>query len=205
MLVAICPNSSSAQNLLSNPGFEDPITFDGMPYIGSWEGFRSEFGTEVANSFVNPRSGAQHLELRINNRDNVDAGVFQDVPVTVGKEYVFSGWQMTPSNPFDVRVEMRIEWRSATAEIARTPNLTTNPTDSYAAVSISGFAPVGAELARLVYFIQSYGPEPTNTGFVYVDDMFFGVVPEPSSLGLLAAVAALALGRRSVLRRPASR
>ncbi len=31
--------SAMAQNQFGNPGFEDPITFDGPPFIGSWEGF----------------------------------------------------------------------------------------------------------------------------------------------------------------------
>jgi hypothetical protein len=201
LLASTCSNSSFAQNLLANPGFEDGLTFEGEEFVGSWEGFSSLLDTFVGNSFNEPRNGVQHLELRINGRDNAFSGVFQDVPVTVGTEYVFGGWQKTPSTPFDVAVEMRIEWVNASGSVfLRTPNLTTKPTDSYASVSLSGFAPPGAEFARLVYAIGSFGPELTNTGTVFVDDMFFSVVPEPSSLGLFGFTA-LALGRRSVLRR----
>ena len=46
-------------------------------------------------------------------------------------------------------------------------------------------APAGADLARVVYAIQTFGPEPSNTGTVYVDDVAL-VVPEPSSMALLA-------------------
>jgi hypothetical protein len=140
------------------------------------------------------------LTLRITDRDNVFAGVFQDVPVTGGTEYVFSGWHMSLSAPFDAGIEMRIEWLDATvAEIERTPSLMVPPPTSYAAVSLSGLAPAGAEFARLVYYVQTFGPEPTNTGTVFVDDMFFGAVPEPTSMGLLA-LAGLVFARRSVLR-----
>jgi hypothetical protein len=64
----------------------------------------------------------------------------------------------------------RREWRRAGA---------------YAPFSLTATAPAGAEIARIVYAIQSFSPGPTNTGTVYVDDLTF--VPEPSSLTLLLA------------------
>jgi hypothetical protein len=200
LLFSACPVATFGQNLLANPGFEEPITFEGTTFIGSWEGFNLGVRATVGNSPTMPRTGAGHVELAIVDNDNAYAGVFQDVAVTPGVEYVFGGRVMTTSDPFDVAVEMRLEWRSATAEISRTPNLSMAPTDTYTAVSLSGYAPIGAEVARVVYAIQSFGPQPTNTGIVYLDDMFFSVVPEPSSLGLLA-FASLALGSRSAVRR----
>jgi hypothetical protein len=167
LILCASSNFSHAQNLLANPGFEEPITFDGLPYVGSWEGFNSGVGTFVENNFGMPRSGVQHLLLRIEEKDTSFAGVFQDVPVTAGTEYVFSGWHMTPSNPFDARMEVRIEWLSETTEIARTPNLTVIPTDSYMAFSLSGFAPIGSVFARVLYDIHTFGSEPTNSGTVF--------------------------------------
>jgi len=198
--IGLAGSSALAENRLANPGFEDPITFDGPPFIGSWEGFSGGAGSAAGNSAVQPRSGAQHLELLIANTNNTFAGAFQDVPSLIpGTEGIFSGWHMTPSNPLDIGVEVRIEWRNSVSntEVGRTPNLTAHPTGQYSPFSLTAIVPAGADSARVVYAIQSFGPEPTNNGTVYVDDTAF--VPEPSMmlttiLGGLALVTAR--GRR---------
>jgi MYXO-CTERM domain-containing protein len=91
---------------------------------------------------------------------------------------------------------MRIEWRNSVTEteISRTPNLITTPslTTDYQQFSVSAPVPVGANLARIVYAIQTYDGGPGNTGTVYLDDASFEVVPEPAA-GLLGVIA-LALG-----------
>ena len=192
MGILVCALPSQAA-ILFNPGFEEPITYDGPPFVGSWEGFSGGAGAAAFNSTAMPRSGAQHLTLLITNTDNTFAGAFQDVPVTGGEFYTFGGFHMTPSSPFDVTAEIRIEWRDAFNEISRTQNLIPTLTGAYAEFSLSETAPAGAQFARVVYAIQSFTPEPTNTGTVYLDDVTF--VPEPSSLSLLAG-GALLLARR---------
>lgn len=185
-----------AQAQLANGGFEDPITSDGPPFVGFWEGFSGGPGAEAANDTVMPRSGAQHLRLSIFNTDNTFAGVFQDVPnLTPGSMGVFSGWNMTPSNPLDVTVEIRIEWRNSVSdtEVGRTPNMTPLLTGSYEQFTLSAMVPAGADTARVVYAIQSFTPEPTNTGTVYIDDVSF--VPAPA--GVVMGLGGLVLvGRR---------
>lgn len=171
---------------IANPGFEDPITFDGPPFVGSWEGFNAGAGSSAANSGTLFHGGAQSLELSINGVDNSFAGAFQDVPVTAGLDYTFSGWHTTTSSPLDLGVELRIEWRNAASntEVSRTPNLTTAPGATWSMFNLMATAPAGADLARVVYAIQTFGPEPSNTGTVYVDDV--ALVPEPASMALLA-------------------
>jgi hypothetical protein len=181
-------------NLIVNSGFEDPITFDGGPFVGFWEGFNGG-GATAANSTLFPRSGAQSLQLAINMTVNTFAGAFQDIPgLLPGTEYTFGGWHATPSNPFDVGVEIRIEWRNSVSnsEISRTPNLTPVPTGAYSLFSLNATVPAGADTARLVYAIQSFGGGPTHDGLAYVDDMSFAVVPEPST-ALLVLAGAFAL------------
>ena len=109
---------------------------------------------------------------------------------------------MSPSSPFDVGVEMRIEWRNSVSntEISRTPNSVIVPTNQYTQFSVASTVPAGVDIARLVYAIQSFGPEPTNTGIVFVDDAFYDAVPEPATIGLIgiAFVASVAMRRRKV-------
>jgi hypothetical protein len=193
--------TSFAANLLVNPGFEDPITSDGPPFIGFWEGFNGGPGSSAANSALMPRSGLQSLALSIVNTDNTFAGAFQDVAgLLSGTEYTFGGWHATPSSPLDLTVEVRIEWRNSgsNTEVSRTPNLTPVPSAVYSPFSLTAAVPVGADTARLVYAIQTFTGGPSNNGIVYVDDMSFAVVPEPSAMALFG-LGALALGamRRS--------
>src|SRR4030095_5412600 len=100
--------------LLVNGGFEAPITSDGPPFVGFWEGFNGAAVSSAANSTLNPRSGTQSLGLSISNTPNSFAGAFQDVlGVNAGAGYIFSGFHMTSSNPLNVGVEVRIEWRNS--------------------------------------------------------------------------------------------
>jgi hypothetical protein len=188
VVMALLNGSQAMANLLANPGFEDPITSDGAPFVGSWEGFSAGAGAQAINSMAMPRSGAQHADLSIFNVNNSFAGVFQDVPnLVAGMTGVFGGWHKTPSDPFDVGAEIRIEWRNSVSdmEISRTPNLTPVPTDQYRPFSLTAMVPAGADTARVVYAIQTFGPQPTNNGTVFLDDMYF-VIPEPTALSLLA-------------------
>ena len=194
-------NQAMAANQLVNPGFEDPVTSDGAPFIGFWEAFNGGGTATSANSTITPRSGAQDLRLEINNSNNNFAGAFQDAVVVPGNPALWSVWHMSPSSPFDVGVEMRIEWRNSVSntEISRTLNSVTVPTNQYTQFSVASTVPAGVDTARLVYAIQSFGPELTNTGIVFVDDAFYDAVPEPASATLLAlgAIGSLVFGRRS--------
>lgn len=188
--------SPALANDLANPGFEDPITFDGPPFVGTWEGFNGG-GAQASNSTLHPRTGNQSLSLSIFNTDNTFAGAFQDVPnLTAGDVGIFSGWHMTTSNPLDLDVEVRIEWRNSASntEVGRTPNLIPSVTDVYTQFSLTAEVPAGADLARVVYAIQTFSGGPTNNGTVFVDDTSF-VIPAPTSLALLGVAGAFA-GRR---------
>ena len=171
-----------------NGGFEAPVTSDGPPFVGFWEAFNGGPGSSAANSTLFPRTGLQSLNVSIVNTDNTFAGVFQDIPsITAGMGYTLSGWHLSNSSPLDMDVEVRIEWRNSAGnnEVGRTPNLLPIATSSYTPFSLTATAPAGADLARLVYAGQTFTGGAGNNGSVFVDDVSFTVVPEPSTFALL--------------------
>jgi hypothetical protein len=194
-------SAAHAQNLLSNASFEDPVVADGPPFVGSFEAFSGGAGAGSGNSTSTPRTGAMSLELSIAGINNTFAGAFQDVVgLTAGSSVVFSGFQMTPSSPNGVASEFRIEFRNSTtaAEISRV-QLTSGPTGpTYTQFSVPAIVPVGADTARVVYAIQTFGgePAPGDTGIVRLDDFSFVVVPEPTTLAALGAAGLLLRRRR---------
>jgi hypothetical protein len=195
IVVALSAPYATAQNLLANPGFEDPVTADGPPFVGSWEAFQGG-GPLSQNSTTMPRSGAQHLELFINNQANNFAGAFQDVPNLVpGQSATFSGWHKLVSGGAG-GTEIRIEWRNSVSntEVSRTPNLVPPITSDYTQFSLVAVVPAGADLARPVYAIQSFGGPPTQQ--VFVDDASFTVIPEPTSLAMCLVGLVLHVRRR---------
>ncbi len=195
LVAAMC--STASANLFANPGFEDPITSDGPPFVGSWEAFsgdgNNDTGVDVARvSTAMPRTGAQSLELAIDATLNTFAGVFQDVPnLAAGDDVTYAGWHKLTGDAGGI--ELRIEWRDSIndVEISRTPNFAPTPGSSYEMFELTGTVPAGADTARVVYAIQSFGGAATQQ--VFIDDVSF--IPEPASLSLLA-LSALLLRRR---------
>jgi hypothetical protein len=177
--------SVSYANLLDNSGFEDPLTSDGPPFDDNWEAFTGGAGAISINSTTNPLSGTQHLQLQISGTANNFAGVFQDVPgLSAGEELTWSGWSLDAGTDAG-GTEIRIEWRDSVgnAEISRTANYVPVLTDVYTQWSLTDTVPAGADLARVVYAIQSFGAGPNQN--IYVDDVSVTVIPEPASLALL--------------------
>lgn len=193
-------------NRLANAGFEDPIANTSDPFVGRWQPFSLD-GDEVMGGDTSqtgttmPRTGASSLELEIAGVANSFAGVFQDVAFSssnAGQTAWFSGWNKLLSGTSGGS-EIRIEWRDSVAdvEISRTGNLTPDLTSDYTEFIQSDTIPVGANTARVVYAIQSFGGIVDQK--VLVDDVNFNFVPEPTTV-VLAALAGLAIvgGRRRV-------
>jgi hypothetical protein len=176
--------SQASANLLTDPSFESPITQDGPPFVGSWEGFQGG-GASAANGSSMPRTGAMEVDLGLTTI-NTFAGVFQDVPVTPLSPVTFSGWHKAGTAPLSLGTEIRIEWQDATDahEVSRTPNLTPVATSDYTQFVLSTSAPANAAFARVVYAIQSFSTAPLGNGKVFIDD-FSVTVPEPASVCLL--------------------
>jgi hypothetical protein len=185
VVAAMSLAADAVASFVANPGFEDPVTTDGAPFVGSWEAFNAGPGSAAFNSTADPLSGAQHLELVITDTVNAFAGVFQDVAgLSSGEILTFSGWSMD-AGADSTGTEIRIEWRDSVGdvEIARTANYVPVLTDVYTQWSLMDTVPAGADLARVVYAIQSFGAGPNQN--IYVDDVSVTVIPEPASLALL--------------------
>ena len=201
--IAFAASQASAQNLLSNAGFEGPPIASGpAPFTGRWEPFSGDnFASGNINSFTStlmPLSGSQHLEMSIIGVANTFAGAFQDVTgLNAGQILTWSGW----SKDLGIDAggsEIRIEWRNFAGdnEISRTGNLVPTLSNQYTQWSVTDTVPAGADTARVVYAIQSFGAGPDQ--LILVDDTSVTVVPEPASLALMgfAGLAIVAMRRR---------
>ena len=198
-MLAVCNLSVTAQNLFNNSSFEDPVVVTGTGPFTNWETFSldadQDTGADVArNSTSMPRTGAQSLEVAIDNVGNSFAGVFQDVSVTAGDMVNYSGWHKSLLDGGGI--EIRIEWRDSVndVEISRTPNSTPMPGTEYELFSYDEVVPAGADTARAVYAIQSFGGVVNQQ--LFLDDFSFTAVPEPASLGLLGMGLCMLLGLR---------
>ena len=203
--IAMATSQLQAANQLTDPSIEDPLTFDGPPFVGFWEGFAGSANASSINDTTMPRTGPGHATIAILGDDNSFAGIFQDLPISDGQPVSASIYHKTPdTGVLGVAPEFRIEFRDAGGnELSRVENNGVVPTDSYTIVDVAGAAPAGSAFARMVYAVQTFVNEPdggaSNSGTVFVDDAFMMVVPEPTSVALLGlgGLALVAWRRRS--------
>lgn len=195
-LAVACAAPASA-NLLTNPGFETAPFVDDGSGVGKWQPFGGTgIGLPTLSTIDStmPLSGANNAHLQLDNIANQFAGLFQDVSVSAGDNVVFSGW--TKDLGLDAGGgEIRIEWRDSVAnvEVTRTPNTVPVLTPGeYTQWSLATLVPAGADTARVVYAIQSFGAGPNQNHLL--DDLSF--VPEPASLALLGLGGLMVAGRR---------
>jgi hypothetical protein len=194
MAIAAAGSLASATSLVDG-GFENPITFDGPPFIGFWEGFNNGGANTGDATTTMPRTGLQSLELNLVDANGF-AGAFQDVAgLVAGGEVTFGGWHKSLGESGGQ--EIRIEYRDSVndVEISRTANFTPIVGTEWEEFSLTDIVPAGADTARAVYAIQSFGAGVSQQ--VFVDDTYFQV-PEPASIALLgcAGLAIATLRRR---------
>lgn len=84
-------------NLLANPGFESGSgTSPRKPLVGWSQGGAVDLGMSSGNWFwsLKPRTGAWFLQGAVNGTTS-DGYVYQRIPATAGKQYIFSCWLTT--------------------------------------------------------------------------------------------------------------
>ena len=207
----VAAQSATAQ--LVDPGFESvAISFAGdtMPggsddFFDAFEGFSGGPNSGVGLDTTNPFAGASHATVSIMGDDNSFAGLFGTIAVMPGDMVTAGIYHLTPdTGAFGAGAEFRIEFHNDDngGEVGRVDN-NVIPGNAYTLNSVSGVVPAGANQARLVYALQTFGGEPdggaSSTGTVFLDNASLAVtqVPEPAALGLVGiAVAGLAIFRR---------
>ena len=188
-------------NVLTNPGFEDPVIPAGPPeYYGAGNGWTS-FGGGIytVGAAVNtPNSGAQSLKLF----GGCCSGAFQQFPATPGETWNGGVWiKNSSADPMGGGqiAAVNIEWIKAdgSSQSSITPFISngtfdaSKPQDVWTLQTITGVAPADAAFARLVIITGDFAPGGPG-GAPFYDDAFFEVqnpVPtEEKSWGVLKSL-----------------
>lgn len=195
----IAGTNQATAALLTNPGFETaPFVEDGFG-VGKWAPFSNGSPNTSEITSTMPRTGANSAELNLIDVNGF-AGFFQDVPAVPGADIDWSVWVKDVFGTGGA-IEMRIEYRDTSVdpsvEVSRTANLVpTLTTGEYELVTLSDVIPAGADTARVVFAVQSFGATPPQQFFV--DDAMVNTIPEPASIAMIGlAGLALAARRRS--------
>lgn len=187
----------SVANPLVDPGFESAFVDDGSG-VGKWQPFAGGADNISEQGLTMPRTGAGHANLDLMS-DGGFAGFFQDVPAIAGAAIDWSVWAKDNLGNGGGSIEMRIEYRDSVGdtEVSRTPNLVPAlASTDYELVTLSDTIPAGADTARVVFAIQSFGVSAPQS--VFVDDALVVTIPEPTSIALmgLGGLAIVATRRR---------
>ena len=192
----ICTTNSYGQNLINNPGFEDPLGFD-FSDTSNWNGFfGGPSGTflEAFNDTGAPaRSGAQALEVTVQgeagttNGFEAFAGHVQTVAIGEGESFLYSVFARNNGSALTGNVEFRVEYRDDSGELSREELLLTGLTDQYEQFSIDSVTPTGTTNVNLVIALSTFNQDVLHDHSVLFDDTSFTVtaIPEPGSLAIL--------------------
>lgn len=188
--------SVTAQNLLSDPGFESN-TPGAAGGIGGWEFFNgAEFSTEIV------RTGT--YSGKFYTKDNVP-GAFEALPAAPGEVYTLTGWGYMPVALESGTVFGGIQISyfddagtdlgtveagpgTASADFQMFPG---QPVGEWIPMSITATAPAGTTKIQPFGIFIEFGSTAVDPQGFYLDDMSLVLVPEPSTFAFLGGLLAL--------------
>ena len=197
VLVALAAGSQASANLLTNPGFEDPV------------GPEWTF-TILSGDPTNWTSGASSAYLHSGANSY---GIAYGPVATTGKAYVeqiLSG--LTPGDGYDVSGWLYFGWRAdkdwayiealGGGAAVQAPAKAANVVGSWQQYTLSQTADAGGNLTVRLYLDKYATTTADKVAWVYFDDMAVTVIPEPTTLAMLAVAGlALVVRRRAAWRR----
>jgi opacity protein-like surface antigen len=193
-LVLLCSAvTSSAQNVLVNPGFETG-TAPGNADVGGapgWSAFGNVFNVSSPNpNPVGPHSGTGALK-EFGTFPGV-SGAFQSFPTTAGTAWSLSGFglnassdAMQPDNFGTLKISFQDAGNNEILGIDSNHITNATPQNVWTLMTANGVAPAGTNHVNLfALFVQPN----FNGGSAFFDDLSGGAVPEPATLALSAIV-----------------
>jgi hypothetical protein len=199
-LFVFAATAASAQNLLTNPGFESPTTDPGVEYYGAGDGWTSFGGGifTVSSAVVGPNSGNQCVKMFGGSA----SGAFQQFPALPGE--IWNGGVFMLNSSVDLMANgqvaaVNIEWIKADGTNSDIVPFISNgtftaadaPVDVWTQQTITGPAPADAAFARFVVITGDFLPGGPG-GAPFYDDAFFElqtpVDNEASSFGAIKAL-----------------
>jgi hypothetical protein len=192
---------SASANLLLNSGFEanDASAGDVAGPATDWGQFNAGY-ISAAHAHTGTNSLKQFA---------TDAGEYQAVPAGPNQTWTATAWIMTSSTdqlsgPLGSNIQIQFLDASGNALATANPGLqfvSTDPADTWTQLTLADAPSVpGTAFAQILLFTGPYSGLPgTAGGSVFWDDASLTnttAVPEPASLGLLAAAGLLVMRRR---------
>lgn len=190
---------AAAANLVGNPGFEDGDTGpigNGMPVWGVW-----------GNSGWHHNDAGRVIGTKAIKFWWDDCGVFQDVPVVAGSQYLYSvmalsassdplvGWNgLLKAEFYNSALGTDSAHRLGQIDVARYYSASA-PRDQWVTISGTVTPPPTADLARIILMIVDWQSTGVS-GSLNFDESSITLVPEPATAGLLALALLLGLRRR---------
>ena len=195
-LLAGLSASANAQELLTNPGFED-LDMDGSAGDG-W----GSYGAAGFNAFFGDNA---HASLFADNAGNF-GGVFQQgIAGSEGLTYSFDLTDVRIESNFDASLRFGLEYYPADDATLISADLVEifapgdgMPTGDGLTFSMTSSAPAGTAFVRpIVQFDQTNGSASgQENAFVFDASLAVAAVPEPASMMAMAFIGGLGLLRR---------